>query len=207
MIDIVEYLVPGVAQKLYDAGVARELVARSLNGLVSATGVLAAVAVLLFVFRRQFRGLGERVNGLKFFTVVLTALTFLSLPDPVFPMRPGLDYSWQWMLNRLAFGNDWGESIVFTYGPLGWVVCPYGRWDTVLSALAANIAFCVLWIWSVRRIYLSSADGRAMAWGLVLTMFFPQQSMEWRWIVLAIILTRTSWLAAGAVAAFLSMPF
>ena len=44
-----------------------------------------------------------------------------------------------------------------------------------------------------------------MAWGLVLTMFFPQQSMEWRWIVLAIVLTRASWLAAGAVAAFLAM--
>ena len=205
MIDLVEYLLPRVVQKLYEAGVARELVSRSLNGLVSAMGVLAAVAFFLFVFRRQLRGVLERVNGLKFFTVVLTALTFLSLPDPVFPMRPGLDYSWQWMLNRLAFGNDWGESIVFTYGPLGWVVCPYGRWATVLSALAANIVFCVLWIWSVRRIYLSSEGGRAMAWGLVLTMFFPQQSMEWRWIVLAIVLTRASWLAAGAVAAFLAM--
>ena len=44
-----------------------------------------------------------------------------------------------------------------------------------------------------------------MAWGLVLTMFFPHQSMEWRWIVLAVVLTRVSWFAAGVVAALLSM--
>ncbi len=205
MIDIFEHLLPGVAQRLYDNGFARELVSRSLNGMASAVGVLVTIVFLLFVFRRQVRGVLERVNGPRFFTIVLTVLTVLSLPDPVFPMRPGLDYSWRWMLNRLAFGNDWGESIVFTYGPLGWLVCPYGRWATVVSALVANICFCVLWIWSVRRIYISSDNGRAMAWGLVLTMFFPQQSMEWRWIVLAVVLTRVSWFAAGVVAALLSM--
>ena len=205
MIDIFEQFLPGVVQKLYASGFTRELVSHAVNGLTTAMGVLVAVAFLLFFFRRQIRDFLEHVEGIRFFTVVLAALTVLSLPDPVFPMRPGLDYSWQWMLNRLAFGGDWGESIVFTYGPLGWLICPSGRWSTVLSTLAANLGFCVLWIWSVRRIYLSSDNGRAMAWGLVLTMFFPQQSMEWRWIVLAVVLTRVSWFAAGALAAILSM--
>ena len=205
MIDIFESLFPGVTQKLYASGLARELVARSMNGLTTAIGVLAVAAFLLFLFKRQIHDFIKRVEGLRFFTAVLVAITFLSLPDPVFPMRPGLDYSWQWMLNRLAFGGDWGESIVFTYGPIGWLICPSGRWCTILSALAVNLCFCVLWIWSVRQVYLSSDDGRAMAWGLVLTMFFPQQSMEWRWIVLAVVLTRVSWFAAGAVAAILSL--
>ena len=205
MIDVFESLLPGIAQKLYVSGLSRELVARSIDGLATAVGVLAAGALLLFLLRRQIHDSLKRIEGIRFFTVVLAALTFLSLPDPVFPMRPGLDYSWQWMLNRLAFGGDWGESVVFTYGPIGWLTCPLGRWCTVLAALAANLCFCVLWIWSVRRIYLSSYDGRVAAWGLVLTMFFPQQTMEWRWIVLAVILTRVSWFSAGALAAILSM--
>ena len=205
MIDVFERLLPGIAQKLYASGLSRELVARSIDGLATAVGVLAAGALLLFLLRRQIHDSLKRIEGIRFFTVVLAALTILSLPDPVFPMRPGLDYSWQWMLNRLAFGGDWGESIVFTYGPIGWLICPSGRWCTILSALAVNLCFCVLWIWSVRQVYLSSDDGRAMAWGLVLTMFFPQQSMEWRWIVLAVVLTRVSWFAAGAVAAILSL--
>ena len=205
MIDIFESLLPGVAQKLYASGLARELVSRSMNGVATGVGVLAAVAFLLFLFKRQIHDYLKRIEGIRFFTTVLVALTFLSLPDPVFPMRPGLDYSWQWMLNRLAFGDEWGESIVFTYGPIGWLIYPLGRWCTILPTLAANLCFCVLWIWSVRRIYLSSCDGKMMAWGLVLTMFFPQQSMEWRWIVLAVVLTRVSWFSAGAVAAILSM--
>ena len=205
MIDVFERLLPGIAQKLYASGLSRELVARSIDGLATAVGVLAAGALLLFLLRRQIHDSLKRIEGIRFFTVVLAALTILSLPDPVFPMRPGLDYSWQWMLNRLAFGGDRGESIVFTYGPIGWLICPSGRWCTILSALAVNLCFCVLWIWSVRQVYLSSDDGRAMAWGLVLTMFFPQQSMEWRWIVLAVVLTRVSWFAAGAVAAILSL--
>ena len=63
MIDLIEYLLPRVVQKLYEAGVARELVSRSLHGLVSAMGVLAAVAFFLFVFRRQLRGVLERDDG------------------------------------------------------------------------------------------------------------------------------------------------
>ena len=204
MIDIVERFLPAFVQRLYASGVERELLERSLNGMVAACSVLAVVALTVLAFRKSIGAILLCVDGRKMFMAVLVALSVLSLPDPVFPLRPGLDYSWQWMLNRLAFGVDWGASIVFTYGPLGWLLYPSGRWVTVLFALAVNVCFCILWIGSVRRIYLSSESGRAVAWGLVLTMLFPQMSMEWRWIALAVVLVRVSWLGAGIVSAMLS---
>ncbi|MBR3221713.1 MAG: hypothetical protein IKF72_05710 [Kiritimatiellae bacterium] len=192
-------------QSPFAANVPREVLLRSLTGTAAAGATLAATLVALFLLRKRILALLHRFNDAKLFTFALTALTVLSLPDPAFPLRPGLDYSWQWTLNQLALGRAWGESIVFTYGPLGWLLCPTGRWDTVLLALAANTCFCILWIWSVRKIYLSSENGRVAAWGLVITMFFPQMTMEWRWIALSIIMVRTSWLAAGAISAVLAL--
>ena len=205
LIDIFERLLPQFADRLYAGGVERELLANSLNGLTSACLILVLTAVLVFAFRKRILQAWSSVEGDRAFTVVVALLSVLSLPDPVFPVRPGLDYSWQWMLNRLAFGGDWGVSVVFTYGPLGWLLYPSGRWITVVAALCANVSFCALWAWCLRRIYLSSESGRITAWGLVLTMFIPQMSMEWRWTVLAIVLTRVSWLAAGMVAGVLAL--
>lgn len=204
MISVVERLLPGFVQRLYESGVERELLVRSLDGMAIAGSALAVALLLVLVFRKRICAILSRVEGPRFFTAVLSVLSVMSLPDPVFPLRPGLDYSWQWMLNRLAFGGDWGESIVFTYGPLGWLLYPSGRLATVLPALSVNIFFCVAWIWSLRKIYLSSEGGRAVAWGLVLTMLFPQMSMEWRWVALAVVLSRVSWLGAGIVSAMLS---
>ncbi len=77
------------------------------------------------------------------------------------------------------FNSGNGKNMIY-YAQMSYMIDIFeqpGHWSTVLSALAANIGFCLLWIWSFRRIYLSSDNGRAMAWGLVLTMFFPQQSI------------------------------
>ena len=190
-------------QGLYANGVARESLARALNGTVAAGTILVLSLFMMIIFRARIIAFLHRFEGHRLFAFALVSLTLLSLPDPVFPVRPGLDYSWQWMLNQLAFTQEWGDSVVFTYGPLGWLLCPSGRWTTVLVAVAVNIGFCVLWIWSVQRVYLSSEDGKVVAWGLVLSMFFPQMSMEWRWVVLAIVMTRASWRVAGIVAAML----
>ena len=204
MTGLLERLLQKLAQGPFAAGIPREVLLRSLTGTAAACATLLTILVTLFLLRKRIRALLNRFDDAKIFTFALTAFTVLSLPDPAFPLRPGLDYSWQWMLNRLALGRAWGESIVFTYGPLGWLLCPTGRWATVLLALAANACFCALWIWSVRKIYLSSENGRVTAWGLILTMFFPQMTMEWRWIALSIVMVRTSWLAAGAISAVLA---
>ena len=204
MTGLLERLLQELTQGPCAAGIPREVLLRSLTGTAAASAALAVTLVALFLLRKRIRVLLNRFDDTKIFTFTLTALTVLSLPDPAFPLRPGLDYSWQWMLNHLALGRAWGESIVFTYGPLGWLLCPTGRWATVLIALAANACFCVLWIWSVRKIYLSSENGRVAAWGLILTMFFPQMTMEWRWIALSIVMVRTSCLAAGAISAVLA---
>ena len=198
------WLIPDYVHRLYASDVGRGILARSLTGTMLAGMVLASVIVLLLIFRSRIREFIYRVNGPRFFLFVLASLALLSLPDPVFPVRPGLDYSWQWMLNRLAFSHEWGNSVVFTYGPLGWLLYPFGRWSTVLVALVANLLFCGLWVWGVWRIYCLSENGRIEAWCLAMTMLFPQMSMEWRWTMLAIVLARTSWFAAGIVSAVLA---
>ena len=205
MMWFLEHLFPGFVQGLYANGVARESLARALNGTVTAGTILVLSLFMMIVFRARIIAFLRRFEERRLFTFALVSLTLLSLPDPVFPIRPGLDYSWQWMLNQLAFTYEWGTSVVFTHGPLGWLLYPSWRWITVLVAVAVNIGFCVLWIWSVRRVYLSSEEGRVVAWGLVLSMFFPQMTMEWRWVMLAIVMTRASWLGAGIVAATLML--
>ena len=205
MTNIVEKLFPGIIDALCSRGFARELVSNSLNGMVKTVAFAGLAAVLLFFFRDRILSFIKRLGERRAFSISLIVLSVLSLPDPIFPMHPGLDYSWQWMLNQLAFSREWGSSVVFTYGPLGWLLYPSGSWGAVLIAIAANICFCVLWVWSLQKIYDESDDGRAMAWGLLLTMFFPQLTMEWRWVVLAVVLTRVSYVVAGVVSAFIAM--
>lgn len=202
---LVSRIFPGIVNGLYAYGVERAALERALNGLALTGIIVLGAGVTLFFVRKRIASWRRRVSGTRLFMATLASMTLLSFPDPVFPLKPNLDVSWQWALNHFAFSGAWGRDFVFTYGPLGWLLCPSGNGATVLVAIAANLAFSALWVWSVRKIYLSSDENRAVAWGLVLTMLFPQVSMEWRWGLLALVLTQTSWFAAGIVTAMLAM--
>lgn len=83
MIYVVERLLPGFVQRLYESGVERELLVRSLNGMAIAGSALAVAMILILVFRKRICAILSRVEGPRFFTAVLAVLSVMSLPDPV----------------------------------------------------------------------------------------------------------------------------
>jgi hypothetical protein len=81
---------------------------------------------------------------------VAVVLGFATWPFMSVQASPGLDPSWQIGLHLAASrGLDFGHDLVFTYGPLGFLLQPIligGSTGavSVLVTLAAHIAFCAL---------------------------------------------------------------
>ena len=74
--------------------------------------------------------------------VVLLAYLALALfPGHYVPLGPGTDRSWMYALNRLV-GSEFvhGRDVVFTYGPLGYLLWPSVMGSNLLYATVLRIA-------------------------------------------------------------------
>ncbi len=174
--------------------------------------------VLLFaLFKYGFPLLRKR-GGRRTFLVVLFVTTALSLPEPIADFAQGLDTSWSWFLCHFAFQNVFGSDVVFTYGPLGFLLNPQASWACVLCSLAVNLLFVVLWVRLLLRVYAIGSAGRAAAWFLIASTLIPM-TMEWRWTLLSVLYAAVpvflaedegehalvEWCVAGSLAAFVSL--
>ena len=79
--------------------------------------------------------------------VIVLVLAFVTLHGEYLPLGPpGIDPGWQWAVNE-AGSADWvfGRDVVFTYGPLAFLVVPMDASSNLLLAnlflLAMQIAF------------------------------------------------------------------
>lgn len=71
---------------------------------------------------------------------VMLAVTMPPLLRAFSPTRDPLDTSWTWMMGySLQHHLQWGKSIVFTYGPLGFLTDSYFYSDHLLWGLSATI--------------------------------------------------------------------
>jgi hypothetical protein len=69
--------------------------------------------------------------------VVTAALTF---PGDYSPTKPGLDPSWEWGLNYFSeVGTRFGRDLIFTYGPLGYLLHPLSVGSHVGQGLALRL--------------------------------------------------------------------
>ncbi|MBR1589337.1 MAG: hypothetical protein IJ658_13570 [Kiritimatiellae bacterium] len=123
---------------------------------------------------------------LVFGCLLIMAWVF-SFPNPVEVSSPGLDSSWSWMLNHLAWTRSMGRDVVFTYGPIGFLLVPQASLATAIAALAAHVIFSCTGAWLLWRLYRSGCQGRTSSWLLLMTVLIPQMNNEWRWSIVAIL--------------------
>ena len=123
------------------------------------------------------------------FLAMLLIFTLMSFPDPIWPSAPGLDPSWSWLLNHVAWTKAFGRDVVFTYGPLGFLLHPECSLENAVAGLVLSAAFAVSWFWALLTVYNCIPNGRFAAWMLLFTMLFPQPNLEWRLVLLAVLLT------------------
>jgi hypothetical protein len=86
------------------------------------------------------------------------AVALLGWRTGMYPPAPGLDSSWNAGLTiALKEGMQFGETIVFSYGPLGFLKAQ-GIWFSDLAviaflyAAAVYVAFCCALVWALRRL-------------------------------------------------------
>ena len=84
MMWFLEHLFPGFVQGLYANGVARESLARALNGTVTAGTILVLSLFMMIVFRARIIAFLRRFEERRLFTFALVSLTLLSLPDRIY---------------------------------------------------------------------------------------------------------------------------
>lgn len=147
---------------------------------------LPLVLLLAFVLLRTAVRNAARLDRPAVFCAVAIAIALGLLPDPVRPAMPGLDPSWQWLVNQAAWTGAFGGEVVFTYGPLGFLLFPQTPMANVFTALAVNSLFALAWCALLLQTYRAE-NGRPCAWLLALSMLFIQSNNEWRWVVLGIL--------------------
>lgn len=140
----------------------------------------------LFWMLRGFVRIIPRFNTPKVFAAVVAVVVVGMLPNPVQPAMPGLDASWSWILNHLVGMQAYGREVVFTYGPLGFLLFPQLPLVNIWTALCANVLFVLAWGWLLLGTYRTSG-GRPCAWLLVLSTLVVQANNEWRWVMLGIL--------------------
>jgi hypothetical protein len=98
------------------------------------------------------------------------------------PPGPGLDASWTAGLAMAAKqGLQFGEEVVFTYGPLGFL-SGQSIWFSDLSVLAflysaaLYLAFCLTLVWALRRV-LPPLAAFLIAFFLVAILILPEQAV------------------------------
>ena len=106
------------------------------------------------------RPLLERLRlGIRFIVPVIVVL--ILVPFPRLPIGTGDDSSWTSVLAyAYQHGLQFGRDIVFTYGPLGFLLtpylCPQAEWFRLITDLVVCstvvIGVC-LWAWQLPRVY------------------------------------------------------
>ena len=84
------------------------------------------------------------VTGLLLLSIAALCYKF---PCLGLPNQPGLDYSWKFAINAaFARGVQWGNEIVFTFGPLGFTTRPLAEGNNlaIATAVTATIRFLSL---------------------------------------------------------------
>lgn len=182
---------------------------------------LALLPICLLMFfggMRHVMPIVKQRCGRKTFVVTSVLTTVFSLPEPIVDSVPGLDSSWGWFLSRFAFRNVFGSDVVFTYGPLGFLLNPQDSWGCVTVALMFNVIFCVLWLSLLLNIFNQSFQGRKVAC-LLLASSVISVAMEWKWVLLAVLYAAVpvmfsvqlgkerlwNWIIAGVLAAVVSL--
>jgi hypothetical protein len=126
----------------------------------------------------------------------------------------GLDPSWAWAINTLPYtGRLPGRDVVFTYGPLGWLLMPAAIQGNLMWAVAFHVVLQALFAVGLARALRGVPPGRGFLFaGLWLASFLLGLSLEARLLLTVALLLapelqaprRIPWAPAlaGALASF-----
>ncbi|MGO9918014.1 MAG: hypothetical protein ACLQIB_25395 [Isosphaeraceae bacterium] len=90
------------------------------------------------------------VYGVIWRALILVAFVMATFPPWCSGMGTGLDPSWVVALNEITHRHiTFGKDIVFTYGPLGFVLVPLEHGSNLVHAVAFRLGLHVLWWISV----------------------------------------------------------
>lgn len=85
--------------------------------------------------------LTQKTTGYVFLLPIMAMSLIMTMPSLVqffAPTKDTLDLSWAWMLGYgIQHGMPWGKSLIFTYGPLGFMANPFFYGDHLLWGLSA----------------------------------------------------------------------
>ncbi len=133
----------------------------------------------------------SRTGNAFCFAALLGVAMLLTFPPPVAVTLPGLDPTYQWLVNQFAFTNVWGNDVVFTYGPLGFLVEPQLALANVLCGIAFNAMCAGVFAYVAVSLFRAGrgTPARAVAWMLLALAVCPWtgESMEWKWGFLSIL--------------------
>jgi hypothetical protein len=116
--------------------------------------------------------MGPRASSLPVWLLVLTVLyvALISLPEPPKSYGTGLDASWMLGLNLAhARGMAPGRDVIFTYGPLGYLLYPEPVSGTPMLALIFRLGLYLLSMAALcRLVWIMPSKGAAFCAALIL---------------------------------------
>jgi hypothetical protein len=97
--------------------------------------------------------------------LVAAQIFFMAFPELIEPVKPGTDPAWIYGINEAkVLGLSFGSDVMYTYGPLGYLLEPLDLGSNLIRALGFGIAFAA----SLALIVACSVRRWAGAWnGLI----------------------------------------
>lgn len=115
-------------------------------------------------------GLSFTHIGAALSAALATALSWSFHPLPIGPH--GIDAGWQWIVNVAAEkGWAWGSELVFTYGPLGWLIAPQDVGIHLFLAAVFTLALQATILWILLRRLFAAAENPALLSGASVFFF------------------------------------
>jgi hypothetical protein len=136
------------------------------------------------------------VGSLAFLAVF--AVLVATFPYVLFPLRPGLDASYLYAINAaVAEGLSFGRDVVFTYGPLGYLLLPHDIGDNLIQAMVFRYTLMLLWGCAWGRLAIRSGSACLLFVSLAAYLIAVGIGLTFEYQVLLVLLTLLNAAARG----------
>lgn len=117
-----------------------------VHGEVDSINILSQMQMVTEVGVSKYVDSISATCGFVIKLIIVVVLAWLSIHSPFVAIGPGVDPSWHFGINAVrSYGLRFGRDILFTYGPLGYLLEPKPIDANICHAVLSQLSLSLMW--------------------------------------------------------------